>query len=203
MFVAFLGEENINFWCSIFLTIQTIGVIVLWLCVKKYLNVIKHKPHPDCQLAFGFNSNFPTSILVLFSYDSLGVFPWMDFNTIRTRYSPRHRCKYWLSIQKEYLVISEQITIKSDRLFYLQWALVVDKLASQRIWKNPFCYSFSMTCRLHLTLFIQEYMCGPRGVRQILINLQSGGLHFYFIFIPGLVAFLFLNCLNPHVSVFR
>ena len=67
MFVAFLGEENISFGCSISLTIPTIGVIVLWLCVKKYLNLIKHKPHPDCQLAFGFNSNFPTSILVSFS----------------------------------------------------------------------------------------------------------------------------------------
>ena len=41
--------------------------IVLWLCVKKYLNLIKYKPHSDCQLAFGFNSNFPTSILVSFS----------------------------------------------------------------------------------------------------------------------------------------
>ena len=59
-----------------------------------------------------------------------------------------------------------------------------------------------MTCRWHLTLFIQEYLCGPRGVRQILINLQSGRLPI-FIFIPGLVVFLFLNCLNLHVSVFR
>ena len=93
--------------------------IVLWLCVKKYLNIIEHKSHPDCQLAFGFNSNFPTSILVSFSYDSLGVLPWMELYTIRTWYSPRHRFKYWLSIQKEYLVISEQITI-NDRIFYLQ-----------------------------------------------------------------------------------
>ena len=41
--------------------------IVIRLCVKKNLNLIKHKPHPDCQPAFGFNSNFPTSILVSFS----------------------------------------------------------------------------------------------------------------------------------------
>ena len=120
MLVAFLGKEIVHFGCSIFLTIPTIGVIVLWSCLKEYLNLIKHKPHPDCQLAFGFNSNFPTSILCSFSCDSLGVLPWMEFNTIRTRHSPRHRFQYWLSIQKEYLVIFEQITVRIHRIFYLQ-----------------------------------------------------------------------------------
>ena len=118
--VAFLGKEIVRFGCSTFLTIPTIEVIVLWFCLKEYLNLIKHKPHPDCQLAFGFNSNFPTSILVSFSYDFLGVLHWIELYTIRTRYSPRHRFKYWLSIQKEYLVIFEQITVKIDRIFYLQ-----------------------------------------------------------------------------------
>ena len=32
------------------------------------------------------------------------VLPWMEFYTIRTRYSPRHRFKHWLSIQKEYVI---------------------------------------------------------------------------------------------------
>ena len=57
IFVALLGKENISFGCSIFNHTNHRG-IVLWLCLKKYLNLIKHKPHPDCQLAFGFNSNF-------------------------------------------------------------------------------------------------------------------------------------------------
>ena len=71
----------------------------------------------DYQLAFGFYSNFPTSILISISWYSPGVLPWMEFYTIRTRYSLRHRFKDRLSIQKEYFKFLVQITLKIDGIF--------------------------------------------------------------------------------------
>ena len=45
-------------------------------------------------------------------------------------------------------------------------------------------------------------MWGPRGVRQLLTNLQfkKVGGDLFFIFTSGLVVFLFLNGLNLHIS---
>ena len=62
-----LREKNCTFWVFNIFNHTNHRGIVLWLCVKKYLNLINYEPHPDCKLAFGFNSNFPTSILVSFS----------------------------------------------------------------------------------------------------------------------------------------
>ena len=45
----------------------------------------------------------------------LRVLPWMEFYMIRTRSSVRHRFKYWLSTQKEYLIfLVQKITLKID-----------------------------------------------------------------------------------------
>ena len=71
----------------------------------------------DYQLAFGFYSNFPTSILISISWYYPGVLPWMEFYTIRTRYSLRHRFKDRLSTQKEYFKFLVQITLKIDGFF--------------------------------------------------------------------------------------
>ena len=71
----------------------------------------------DYQLAFGFYSNFPTSTLISISWYSPQVLPWIEFYTIRTRYSLRHRFKHWLSIQKEYLKFLVLITLKIDGIF--------------------------------------------------------------------------------------
>ena len=75
--------------------------------------MFKHEPHPDYQPAFGFYSNFPTSILISVFW----VLPWMEFYTIRTLYSLWHRFKYTLSIQKEYFKFLVQITLKIDGIF--------------------------------------------------------------------------------------
>ena len=71
----------------------------------------------DYQLAFGFYSNFPTSTLISISWYSPQVLPRIEFYTIRTRYSLRHRFKHWLSIQKEYLKFLVLITLKIDGIF--------------------------------------------------------------------------------------
>ena len=71
----------------------------------------------DYQPAFGFYANFPTSVLISISWYSPGVLPWMEFYTIRTRYSLRHRFKDRLSIQKEYFKFLVQITLKIDGMF--------------------------------------------------------------------------------------
>ena len=61
------------------------------------------------------------------------VLPWMEFYTIRTRYSLRHRFKHWLSIQKEYLKFLEQITLKIDGIFFaMNEHCRYSTLASQR-----------------------------------------------------------------------
>ena len=104
--------------------------------------MFKHGPHPDCQPTFGFYSNFSTSILVSISWYSPMVLPWMEFYTVRTRYSLRHSFKYWLSIQKEYLIFLVQITLKIDGFvclfvvvfFFCTELYIVDTLASQRTW---------------------------------------------------------------------
>ena len=79
--------------------------------------MFKHEPHPDYQPAFGFYSNFPTSILISISWYFPGVLPSIEFYTIRTRYSLRHRFKDRLSIQKEYFKFLVQITLKIDGIF--------------------------------------------------------------------------------------
>ena len=71
----------------------------------------------DYQPAFGFYANFPTSVLISISWYSPGVLPWMEFYTIRTRYSLRHRFKDRLFIQKEYFKFLVQITLKMDGIF--------------------------------------------------------------------------------------
>ena len=44
-------------------------------------------------------------------------------------------------------------------------------------------------------------MWGPRGVRQLLTNLQSGrSPFFHFTYGFHFAVFLFLNCLNLHIS---
>ena len=65
---------------------------------------------------------------------------------------------------------------------------------------NPLC-SF-VVHGIVLILFAQKYMWGPRGVRQLLTNLQfkKVGGDLFFIFTSGLVVFLFFNCLNLHIS---
>ena len=43
---------------------------------------------------------------------------------------------------------------------------------------------------LHLILLVEEYTCGgPRGVRRLLTNLQSGSSPFFIIFTAGLVLY--------------
>ena len=100
---------------------------------------------------------------------------WHDQNTQwarGTRYSLRHRFKHWLSIQKEYLKFLVQITLKIDG-FFLQWANIVDTLASQRTetagsvrpqvdsptWSDESSLLFVVHV-LHLNLFVEEYTCG-------------------------------------------
>ena len=85
------------------------------MAVKRCLSM--SQTQLDYQPAFGFYSNFPTSILISISWYSPGVLPWMEFYTIRTRYSLRHRFKDRLSIQKEYFKFLVQITLKIDGIF--------------------------------------------------------------------------------------
>ena len=157
--------------------------------------MFKHEPHPDYQPAFGFYSNFPTSIIISVSWFSPGVLPWMEFYTIRTRYSLRHRFKDRLSIQKEYFKFLVQITLKIDgitlafqrtrtagsvrpqvdsptswfvythanRFAYMNWRIV-------SVIRCP-CVTFNSVRR-------RIYMWRPRGVRQLLTNLQSGSSPF-------------------------
>ena len=71
------------------------------------------------------------------------VLPWMEFYAIRTLYILRHLFKYWLSIQKEYLIFLVQITLKIDGIFFRNARYIVDTLASQDM-TNLLCYSLSM-----------------------------------------------------------
>ena len=161
--------------------------------------MFKHEPHPDYQPAFGFYSNFPTSILISISWYSLGVLPWMEFYTIRTRYSLRHRFKDWLSIQKEYLKFLVQITLKIDGIFlamseHCRYTRVPKdgnrRVGSPTSWfaythANRFAYMnwrivsvIRCPCITFNSVRRRIYMWRPRGVRQLLTNLQSGSSPF-------------------------
>ena len=157
--------------------------------------MFKHEPHPDYQPAFGFYSNFPTSILISVFW----VLPWMECYTIRTLYSLWHRFKYTLSIQKEYFKFLVQITLKIDGIFLAmsehcrytrvpkdgnrrvgsptswcaythagRFAYIIWRIAS--VIRCP-CITFNSVRR-------RIYMWRPRGVRQLLTNLQSGSSPF-------------------------
>ena len=107
--------------------------------------MFKHEPHPDYQPAFWFYSKFPTSILVSISWYSPGVFPRMETYTIRTRYSLRHRFKYWLSIQKEYSINLVQITLKIDGMFFWIERYIADTHWFKGKWKRKNSRTFSLS----------------------------------------------------------
>ena len=158
--------------------------------------MFKHEPHPDYQPAFGFYSNFPTSILISISWYSLGVLPWMEFYKIRTRYSLRHRFKHWLSIQKEYLKFLVQITLKINGIFFaMNEHCRYSTLASQRTetagsvrlqvdsptWSDESSLLFVVHV-LHLILFVEEYTCGGHVGLDSYWPICKVGVHLYYYY---------------------
>ena len=170
--------------------------------------MFKHEPHPDYQPAFGFYSNFPTSILISVSWYSPGVLPWIEFYTIRTRYSLRRRFKHWLSIQKEYFKFLIQITLKLDGIFFFamcehcrytgvpkdgnrrvgsstsQFAYKLIRLLMQvdsPTWSDESSLLFVVHA-LHLILFVEEYTCGGHVGLDSYWPICKVGVHLYYYY---------------------
>ena len=140
-----------------------------------------------------------------------GIPPWYCPGWNFTRWEHdivdlRHIFKYSLSIQKECLIFLVQITLKIDRfvclfvcllllLFFCTERYIVDTLASQRTW--PILSVIRCSCITFNSVRRRIYVGGPRGVRQVLTNLQSGRPPFFFIFRPPHFFLLFsVQCVS-------
>ena len=151
----------------------------------------------DYQLAFGFYSNFPTSILISISWYSPGVLPWMEFYTIRTRCSLRHRFKDRLSIQKESFKFLVQITLKIDGIFLARSEHCrytrFPKDGNRRVgsptlmqidsptWSDESSLLFVVHV-LHLILFVEEYTCGGHVGLDSYWPICKVGVHLFYYY---------------------